>query len=280
MSVVRVNGVRLRYELEGEPTAPTVVFVNGLLTDLESWTAHLPFFRDRYRLLRYDCRGQGGSDAPAGPYETAQHAADLGALLDALAIDRPALVGLSNGGAAALHVAADRPGRIAALVVCGSYAYADALLRAKLWSWIQAMASGGPALRFDVATPWIWGRTFYARHAEEIAAFRERGAALSTDAALALIGGAMRHDARAALGRITAPTLVLVGTDDLLTPPWMSRQIADGVPHAELGLLEDAGHAAALEQVERFGATVRAFLDRADKADRAGRTDPVPGRTG
>lgn len=262
MGDARVNGVRLHYELEGAPSAPTIVFVNGLLTDLESWNAHLPYFRDRYRILRYDCRGQGGSEAPSGPHETAQHAADLAALLDDLAIERPALVGLSNGGAAALHVAAARPGRIAALVVCGSYAHADALLCAKLESWIQAMACGGPGLRFDVATPWVWGRSFYERHAGELAAFRKRSAAIPGDAALALIRGAMRHDVRAELARITAPALVLVGAEDLLTPPWMSRALADGLPNADLALLEDAGHAAPLEQVERFSSAARAFLDR------------------
>src|SRR4051794_37855754 len=117
MPSLHLNDINLYYEWKGNPAGPTVVFVNGLLTDNTSWNGHLPHFVDAYHCLVYDCRGQGGSDKPDEVYATHQHALDLAALVSALEIDRAFYVGLSNGGAACLDFAADHPQRVAGLVV-------------------------------------------------------------------------------------------------------------------------------------------------------------------
>src|SRR3954468_19259557 len=118
MPRIRVNDIELYYEFKGQPSGPTVVLVNGLLTATASWNAHLPFLGGRYRLLVYDCRGQGQSDKPDHVYETRLHIEDLAALLDALEIERAHFVGLSNGGAAVLAYAADHPERVESAVAC------------------------------------------------------------------------------------------------------------------------------------------------------------------
>ncbi len=259
------TGIAVHYEWNGPDDAPVVVFVNGLLTDLSSWNAHLPFF-EGFRCLRWDCRGQGASDTPVQEaYPVAEHARDQVALLDALGLREPvALVGLSNGGAAALRVAAEHPERVAALVVSGAYAAVDRALEVKLRSWIAAMESGGGGLRFDVATPWVWGGRFLAEHWESLLSYRERGLALDVDVARRLIAGAMEHAlSPAQLGRIRAPTLVTVGEEDLLTPPALARAIATAVPLARLEVMEGLGHAAALEDVEAFGRMARRFVEAA-----------------
>jgi 3-oxoadipate enol-lactonase len=257
------DDLALHYEFTGDPSGPLLVFVNGLLTDRGSWQAHLPSFAD-YRCLTWDCRGQGLSSKPDMPsYPVADHARDLAALLDAIAPGEPvAIVGLSNGAAAALHFASEQPERVRALVISGAYARVDAALRLKLHSWIAAMRAGGPGLRFDVATPWVWGPRFLAAHAEALAGYRERGLALDTRAAERLIAGAMIHElADDRLARITAPTLVCVGEDDVLTPPPLARAIADALPVARLETLPGLGHAAALEDVETFCRRARRWLD-------------------
>lgn len=238
------------------------MFVNGLLTDRGSWAAHLPYFAD-YRCLTWDCRGQGrSSKPPADAYPVAEHGRDLAGLLDALGLAEPvSIIGLSNGGAAALHFASRAPTRVRALVLAGAYARTDVALRLKLRSWLAAMAAGGATLRFDVATPWIWGPGFLAEHVEQLATWRERGLAFDVAAAGRLIAGAIDHELDdAALARIAAPTLVMVGEHDLLTPPAMARAIVDAVPHARLELLPGLGHAAALEHVAGFCRLARAWL--------------------
>lgn len=260
---VALGELELHYAWSGSASGPLLVFVNGLLTDASSWAAHLPHFAE-YRCLTWDCRGQGRSSKPVQErYAVAQHARDLLGLLDALAPGEPvSLVGLSNGGAAALHVASMQPQRVRALVIAGAYARTDVALRLKLQAWLAAMAAGGAALRFDVAVPWVWGPGFLAEHVEQLASWRERGLALDLAAAGRLIAGAIEHELDdAALGRITAPTLVMVGEHDVLTPPWMAKVISDAVPLARLELVPGLGHALALEDVVGSCRLARRWLD-------------------
>jgi 3-oxoadipate enol-lactonase len=267
MPTLALPEVEIHYEWHdrgADPAAPVLVFINGLLTDCSSWAGHLPSF-SCYRCLVWDCRGQGRSSKPEQPsYPVATHAADLLGLLDALGLDEPvALIGLSNGGAAALEFAASRPERVAALIVSGAYAEVDRLLEAKLRSWIAAMQSGGPVLRFDVATPWVWGPSFLAQHWEALQGYRDKGLALDVAAAQRLIAGAIEHAVLDRLGAIRCPTLVHVGEHDLLTPPMLARAIVDAVPLARLELTAGLGHAAALEHVQGFVDCARRFLDAA-----------------
>ena len=260
MPKIEANGIKLYYELAGNPNGPALVFVNGLLTDTTSWSRHLPYFTEQYRCLVYDCRGQGQSDKPDHVYDTALHTADLAALLEGLNIRRASFVGLSNGGAAVLDYAAGHRENVAALVVAGAYSHADAILRIKLMSWIKAMEAGGSPLRFDVATPWVWGGNFLEHNYEALLPFREKGTNMPVAWAMNLIKGALVHDIRDKLGTIEAPALVIVGEDDLLTPPKLSRSIVDQMPHAELRIMPGIGHAAALEDVEGFCSLVNSFL--------------------
>jgi len=262
MPKTAVNNLDLYYEWHGNPAGPVVVFVNGLLTDTSSWGPHLPHFTDRFHCLVYDCRGQGQSDKPDMIYETAQHAADLAGLLDALGVEQAHLVGLSNGGAACLIFAAAQPQRVQSVTVAGAYAAVDTILRAKLTSWLRAMEAGGSPVRFDVALPWVWGGAFLAEKYEALQGFREKGVNLPQAPARNLIAGALVHDCRATLAAIRAPTLVIVGEDDVLTPPKLAREIAAGVPHGRLHIMPDCGHAAALEQPAAFYDVVNEFISR------------------
>lgn len=260
---VALGEVELHYAWSGRASGPLLVFVNGLLTDATSWAAHVPHFAD-YRCLTWDCRGQGRSSKPPQQrYAVAEHAHDLLALLDALVPgEAVSLVGLSNGGAAALHVASLQPTRIRGLVLAGAYARTDVALRLKLEAWLAAMQAGGAALRFDVAVPWVWGPRFLAEHVEQLASWRERGLALDLGAAGRLIAGAIEHALDdAALARITAPTLVMVGEHDVLTPPWMAEVIAAAIPVSRLACMAGLGHALALEDVAGFCRHARRWLD-------------------
>lgn len=260
MPTIHANGINLFYDWKGHPDGPVVVFVNGLLTDTGSWNAHLPQFVEQYHCLVYDCRGQGQSDKPDEVYEVARHAADLAALVEALGIAQAFFVGLSNGGAACLHYAAGHPARVRGLAVSGVYACADTILRVKLTAWVRAMEAGGSPLRFDVATPWVWGGRFLEQQYEVLLTFREKGLSLPITPAANLIKGAMVHDARDKLAHITAPTLVIVGEDDVLTPPKLARAIVAQMPNARLHIMSDRGHAAALEDVAGFDRLVNEFF--------------------
>lgn len=263
MAHLEANQVSLFYEWhsssEGNNDIP-VVFVNGLLADTSVWGFQVPDFAARFRVLLYDCRGQGKSDKPPGPYPPALHAQDLVALLDRLNIAQAHIVGLSNGGAVALTFATDHPQRVARLVVADTYAHTDTLMQAKLESWLLALDAGGLALRFDVAIPWVWGKTFLAKNQSLIAPLRAKATQADPQAVRSLIRGAMDYDIRARLETIQAPTLVLAGEEDILTPPWYAREVARGIPSAQLCLVPQAGHALSVERPNIFNALTLAFL--------------------
>ena len=260
MPSVRVDDVELYYELHGDAAKPALVFVNGIFQDTTVWSLHVRRLGDSYRCIVYDCRGQGQSAKPPGPYRIERHADDLRGLLDALGIPRAHIVGLSNGGAVAIAFAAACPDRVDRLVLVDTFAYVDGALRAKLQSWRLALEAGGPGLRFDISVPWNFSAAFLEQHEHELAPLRERATKMSAAAMRDLILGTSEFDGRPALPRIRAATLVLVGDQDVLAPVWCAREIERGIAGSRLEIVEGAGHAMSIEQLERFCAAVRGFL--------------------
>lgn len=264
MPTLHVNGITVNYQWQGREDGPVLVLVNGLLTDLSSWAGHLDGYIDQFRVLTYDCRGQGGSDKPeAGPYLPEQHTADLKGLLDGLSVERAAILGVSNGGLIAMRFAAAFPERVTALVLANTYGRADVALQVKLRSWLSAMATGGGPLRFDVATPWIWGASFLNRNFEGLKPFREKGSAMPIHAATNLIEGGLHHDVLEQLPNITCPTLIMAGDEDVLTPLSYSHELQRRIGGSRIALLEQSGHCMFLEQATRFRAVAAAFLREA-----------------
>ena len=95
---ITVNGLNVHYTLEGPATAPVVTLSHSLATDLTMWDPQMSVLTSRYRVLRYDTRGHGGTEAPAGPYTLETLAEDAHGLLQALGISRTHFIGLSMGG--------------------------------------------------------------------------------------------------------------------------------------------------------------------------------------
>lgn len=264
MPAIESNGIMVNYRWQGKEDGPVLVLVNGLLTDLSSWAGHLDAYTDTFRVLTYDCRGQGGSDKPVeGPYLPEQHTADLKGLLDGLGLEKVALLGVSNGGLIAMRFAARYPERVTALVLANTYGRADVALQVKLQSWLSAMEAGGSAVRFDVSLAWIWGASFLNRSYEALKPWREKGSAIPAHAANNLIEGGKHHDLLEQLPNITCPTLLMVGDEDVLTPLSYSHEMQRRIPGSRIVMLREAGHCMFLEQTARFKETASAFLREA-----------------
>lgn len=262
MARVEVNGIGLEYNLHGVEGAPVIVLVNGLLTDQNSWAKQLPTLTEHFRILTYDCRGQGASDKPDMQYTIALHTEDLKQLLDAIGFEYVSIVGLSNGASIAMQFASTYPDRVDKLMLISSYAATDNVIRAKLHSWVSAMEYGGALLRFDVATPYVWGATFLRDNYEALLPFREYGGTIPLDAARNLIQGAIAHDLGDRVKNITATTVIVVGEEDILTPIYYAEQLQSGIPKAELIVLPKVGHALPLENSQRFNQVLRqCFID-------------------
>ena len=284
-------GVRLRARIDGGPAgAPTVLLVNGLMMAIEAWQALADDLLADHRVVRYDQRGQGGSDDPDGPHRIETHADDLVALVEQLTRDRGLgdfhLVGLSSGAPAAILAAAAieavAPGRVRSLTSCDGFVVADAHLRLVVRAWLAAHEVGGAAHRFDIATPWVWGQAFLRDQEEALSAWRTAAAASDPRRAHALIAGmaAFEADAGPALATLRCPVLALHGEDDVMTPARHGRALLRHAADGRLATVPEAGHAAPIERPTAVAAALRSFWSAAaNRAAEAAAPQPraVPG---
>jgi 3-oxoadipate enol-lactonase len=227
---------------------------SSLGTSLQMWDEQLPL-ADRFRLIRYDHRGHGRSPAPPGPYEIADLAGDV---LE-LGLGRTHYVGLSIGAMIGMWIAAHAPERIDRLVViCTSAQLGPPSMWQERAAKVLEAGSTEPVAD-AVVDRWLTP-AFTAEHPDARA--KLRGMLTSADPAgyAACCGAIERMDLRADLGRITAPTLVISGADDLATPVEHQRLIAEAIPGARHEILSPAAHVAAVEQADAVNRLIEEHL--------------------
>jgi 3-oxoadipate enol-lactonase len=243
--------VQVNYVAEGPADGEVVVMSGSLGSDRRMWDPQVePLVENGFRVVRYDHRGHGDSPAPEGPYSIADIGGDLIALLDTLGVRRAHVVGLSLGGMTGMWAGAHAPERISSLVLCCTSAklgppenWAD---RAR-----TVRAEGLASIADAVVGRWV--TPVYARTHPEGVGFLKEMMVGSSDAGYAECCGAIEHmDQLADLPRISAPTLVISGTDDQATPAEHGRRIAEGIPGARFELVENAAHLGSFEQSARF----------------------------
>jgi len=260
MPKAKVNGIELYYELHGPEGAEVLVLSNGVLMSTASWAFQTPVLAKHYRVLLYDCRGMWQSEHPRGPYSMELHADDLAALLDALDIERAHIAGISYGGELSMAFALRYPERTRSLIASSSVSQIDPLLEGWMASWIAAARARDPEMLFAVTYPLNFSEGWIAANGPALEAARQRYATLDMDAFLELLLAFSRLDLTGALHRITAPTLVVVGEEDLLKPRPYAEIIAREIDGAELAVVPHAGHAVCWEQPGLFNTLILGFL--------------------
>ncbi len=261
MPRVKVNSVNINYELNG--SGPIVVFINGLTMDLNGWLFQVEPFGKKFTVLRYDCRGQGGSDKPDTEYSQEMHAEDLKNLLETLKIPRAHTVGLSNGGMIAQHFALLYPEKVGALVLVDTCSHIDTLLELIIKSWIKATEAGGSGLRYDVALPLLFSETFTQKNIDKILAMKDIN--IITNPAKAVINlsnACMKHNLLERVSGIKSPTLIIAGEQDILIPPRYSKILREKIENSKLVIVKDCGHVPPIEKPDEFNSLVMAFLDK------------------
>jgi 3-oxoadipate enol-lactonase/4-carboxymuconolactone decarboxylase len=243
-----------RHRLEGPAGAPLLVLANSLGTSMDLWEPQLPVLTQRFRVLRYEHRGHGATPAPDGPYTIDDLGGDVVDLLDHLGEPSASLAGISLGGMVGMWLAAHHPDRVDRLVLACTAAH---LPPPDAWSERAAKVreEGTSSLRTTLLERWF-PAGFVARRpdlAELVTRMLESSADEGYAGCCEAIGA---MDQRPDLGRITAPTLVLAGAEDPVTPPAMALELADGIPGAGLLVLASAAHLANLAAPERFTAAL------------------------
>jgi 3-oxoadipate enol-lactonase len=261
MPTIQANHIHLYYELHGSESAPMLVLNNGILMNAAaSWAFQTQTLARRYRVLQYDCRGQGQSDHPSEPYTMALHAADLAALLSALNIEKAHIAGISYGGEVAQAFALLYPGRVSSLILADTVSEVGAELRYAILGWLQAAQLGDPELFFNLTVPWNFSPEFIVANPALLEQAHSRYALLDFPAVARLCECFLEVDFTARLGEIKVPTCILVGERDILKGLAYARILQRCIPHAELHILPGAGHASCWERPAVFNSAILGFL--------------------
>ena len=261
MARMRVNEVELYYELHGPEDAAVLVLNNGVIMNAAtSWVFQTEPLARQYRLLQYDCRGQGQSDHPDGPYSMEIHAGDLAGLLNALGIEKAHIAGISYGGEVAQAFALQHPQRTRSLILADTVSEVRPELRYVVEGWMDALHTGEASVFFNATVPWNFSSQFIRANPKLMADARKRYTNLDFQAVIRLCECFLQVDFTAHLNEITIPTCIIVGEKDLLKGPEYAQILKLQIPHAELHILPGAGHATCWERFEEFNTIILGFL--------------------
>ncbi len=261
MPHIQINDINLYYELHGSPNAPALVLNNGILMNAAtSWVFQTKTLAAHYRVLQYDCRGQGQSDHPESPYSMELHAADLAALLDALDIHTAHIAGISYGGEVAQAFVLKYPEKVRSLILMDTVSEVGVELRLVIESWVDALKAKDALGFFNATVPWNFSPEWIAENMPILEDAKERYKLLDFPAVIRLCEAFFDVDFTARLSEITSPTCIMVGALDLIKGLPYARILKKGIPHAEVHVLMGAGHASCWERPEEFNSVVLGFL--------------------
>lgn len=266
MPYAPVNGIRIHYETYGQ--GDPVLLINGLSAPAVGWLYQVRDLSPHYRVITFDNRGVGETGVAGGDvYPTAHMADDVAGLLRHLGIPRAHVLGASMGGTIAQELVLRHPKLVRSLVLACTWVKGDGRFLRTLSSWVTLCRRVSVEERFrELLYPWIYTPKFFERAGAVEDALKRalaypyptvpEGIERQARGVFAWNGTRVKD-----LRKIRVPTLVLVGREDILTPPGFSRELARLIPNAKLKLIPGA-HGFFIEEAEAFNRAVLVFLRR------------------
>ncbi|MFB7638152.1 3-oxoadipate enol-lactonase [Peribacillus butanolivorans] len=257
MSFINVNGAKLHYRFDGAADLPVLVLSHSLGTDLSMWDLQIPEFTQHFRVLRYDMRGHGTSEATPGPYTIEQLALDVVSLLDGLEIERANFCGISIGGMIGIWLAGNVPERLLKIALCNTAAY-----KAPAESFDSRIASvlkGGMDAVVNGSLKTCFSASFHDRAPSEVEKLRGMVLATSPEGYAACCAAIRDMDQRDTICRIPVPSLVIAGSEDLSMPSSVVQFLAEQIPDARYLELA-AAHLSNIEAAGPFTAEIVKFM--------------------
>lgn len=257
MKFGRFNQQILHFHDENPAAAHAVVFANSLGTDFRIWDQVVARLGPDLRLLRYDLRGHGLSDAPPAPYSIQDHVADLIALMEARGVRDALIVGLSVGGLVAQGLAAQRPDLARALILCDT---AHRIGTAESWSArIDAVRKDGIASIADAILERWFSQAFRERAPVELAGYRNMLTRTPGEGYVGTCAALRDADLTETTRELKQPTLCLVGSEDGSTPPDLVKSMSVLIPGSSFEIVAEAGHLPCIERPDIVAARIQAF---------------------
>ncbi len=258
MIQVRRDGCRLTYYVDGDPRAPALLLSNSLGTTHELWEPQVEGLASVFRLIRYDTRGHGASDAPDGEYTLEMLGLDALAILDAAGAARAHVCGLSLGGLTAMWLGLHASSRVDTLILAST---AARIRDAGYWQERieQVCGSGLEPLAEGSMERWFTDR-FRSDHPQIVARYRRTLESCPIGGYASCCAALRDADLRGEIGGIAAPALVIAGAQDPVTPVADADAIRARIHHARVTVL-DAAHLANVEQADLFNSRVLEFIN-------------------
>lgn len=249
----------------GQPMRGTLLLIHGFPLTARMWEPQLEVAEHGWRVVAPYLRGfDGRSPRSIDAASMDDFAEDIAALLQTLAIPQAVVGGLSMGGYVSLALYRMAPALFSGLILADTRADTDsAATRLNRQRLIETVTESGPGAVADTLLPSLLGATTRNTQPALVAHVREMIASVTADPIIAATHAMMtRGDSLQTLPSIRVPTLVIVGEEDTLTPPDLSRAMASAVPGADLAMIPRAGHLSNLEQPQPFNGVLSNFLDR------------------
>lgn len=260
MSRIEAGGMAFNTRVDGAEGAPWIVLSNSLGSNLGMWDEQVEMLTCKYRVLRYDHRGHGQSDVPAGPYSWDQLTGDVVALMDALGIEKADFMGLSMGLMTGLGLAIAHGDRFGKMVLCDGRADAPDAFRAMWDARIAAVRDGGMSAMAEASLPAWLSEEFRVANPKRTA---ELGAMVETTdpkGYIACCQALKTLDYLKDAGAITNKVLCLTGSNDMGAAPDVVKGIAATIPGAEYAEIDGAHHISNVNKPETFNAVIAEFL--------------------
>lgn len=264
MPHISANGIKLFYEEEGE--GDPLLLLMGITASGSSWEKHVAFWKRKFRCIMPDNRGVGLSDVPRGPYTSLQMANDHAGLLDALQIEKVRVVGCSMGSIIAQQLAIHHPHKISSVVLMCPWARCDAKAQGIFQNMINCKKKLSPEEFSLYIQLLIFSKKYWDDPDNADALLQARvDAALNAnpqtlEGLQSQANACMTHNVIGDLHKLQQPTLVIGGKEDVFTPEWMARELADNIPNASIHLYEHCGHAFHWEAIEDFNPRIVSWL--------------------
>ena len=250
----------LHFRDDNPRPARPMVFVNSLGTDLRIWDEMVAYFGNDFRILRYDLRGHGLSDAPPAPYSIDDHVADLAALLDARGIKGATIVGLSVGGMIAQALAARRPDLARLLVLCDT---AHRIGTPDMWNArIAAIRRDGLAAIAEAVIERWFSIEFRTTRSADLAGHRNMLTRTPVEGYIGTCATLRDTDLTATTSRLMQATLCVVGEQDGATSPELVRSLSELIPNATFKIIPGAAHLPCIEQPKSLALQIESFIGR------------------
>lgn len=263
MSFFLSEGLKLAYRVDGPQGAPALVLINSLGTDLHMWNAQVELLKQDLRIIRFDNRGHGASEAPAEACSVAQYSGDLLALLDTLAIERAHLCGLSLGGVIAQWCAIHHPER----VISATFANTAARIGDEpIWdARVEAVRSGGLPSILDMVISRFLSAGYRQAHPAETQHISEMILNTSPAGYIAACLSLRSEDLRPLVPGLRLPSLVIGGELDESTTPAMVSALHAAIPGSKLVIFPAVAHLSNIERPEAFSEHVLEHIRSAEE---------------